>query len=406
MAPGPDPDLNRQPPKKLLSIDWAAVPLATEADALALWAQIAPTGEDWEEKLDEVPAPVARKLAVALLRAGNFTCMKPAPGGDCAPPVFDVDAPAHAAGLGEPCLRRLLALWSIAQIEVNDFPKVLDAFRGIAAIPPPESQLVATALRAVPDWERAALLELIVIAARAGQRDVVASEVGRLDEAQLIEAATKHHIDSALEVLSEKAHRPAYLAAITDEALPASARIKAMTELWGDDPPDADLRAALVKAAGSKDCAVAAHAAHVIAQRTGDRRYLPTRPRARTPEAMLRGLCVLASYEALQQADEPSLLATYVPPKGLERVVVEYDALSDVDADGDGDPHTRRTIDLVPRTELVVPEATDLARAMKQCTGTTCTSADHEFRFTFKPLNGELWLSRLEVIERPPCRRP
>jgi hypothetical protein len=282
----------------------------------------------------------------------------------------------------------------------------MDALRGIAAIPPPESQLVAAALRTIPDWDRAALLELIVIAARAGQRDVVASEVGRLDEAQLIEAAAKHHIESALEVLSAEGHRAAYLAALADEALPAGARIKAMTELLGDDPPDADLRAALVKAAGSKDCEVAAQAARVIEQRTGDRRYVPTRPRARTPEAMMRGLCVLASYEALQRADEPSLLATYVPPKGLERMVVEYDALSDSDPDGDGDPHTRRTIDLVPRGELAVPEVEDLARAMKQCTGTTCTSADREFRFTFKPLNGELWLSRLEMIERPPCRRP
>lgn len=118
---------------------------------------------------------------------------------------------------------------------------------------------------------------------------------------------------------------------------------------------------------------------------------------------MLRALCVLASYEPLRRPDEPSLLATYVPPKGLERVLIEYDGLSDVDADGDGDPHTRRSIDLIPRDELALPEVEDLARAMKRCTGAVCKSVDREFRFTFRPIGGELWLSRLEVIERPPC---
>ena len=407
MTPGPDPDLNRPPPRKLLSIDWAATPLSTEADALAMWAKIAPTGEDWEDKLDEVPAAAVRPLAVALLRGGNFTCMKPAPASDCAPPVFDVDAPAHAAGLADPCLRRLLALWSIAQLEVNDLPKVIDAYRAIAAIPPPESQLVAAALRGIPDWDHAALLELIVIASRAGQRDVVAASVGRLDEPQLIEAAGKHHIDAALEVLSAEGHRAVYLAAVTDEAMVGGARTQAITELLSSgDPLDPDLRAALVKTAGSKDCAVAAAAARALEQRGGDRKYVPARPRARTPEAMMRGLCVLASYEALQRADEPSLLATYVPPKGLERVMIEYDALADSDTDGDGDPHTRRSIDLVPRGELVMPEMEDLVRGMKRCTGTVCTTADREFRFSFRPVNGELWLSRLEIVERPPCRRP
>jgi hypothetical protein len=118
---------------------------------------------------------------------------------------------------------------------------------------------------------------------------------------------------------------------------------------------------------------------------------------------MMRALCVLASYEPLQHPDEPSLLAGYASPKGLERVLIEYDALSDVDTDGDGDPHTRRSIDLIPRAELAVPEAEDLARAMRRCAGTVCRSADREFRFSFRPINGALWLSRLEIIERPPC---
>lgn len=374
-----------------------------------MWAQIAPTGEDWEEKLDEVPAAATRPLAVALLRGGNFTCSGPPPIDECAPPRFDVPEPGHAAGLADPCLRRLLALWSIAQLEVHDLPKVADALRTIAAIPPPESQLVAAALRAVPEWDQAQLLSLIVIAARAGQRDVVNAAVGRLGEPQLIEAATKHHVEGALEVLSAQGHRAAYLLAVVDEDLAAVARTKAITELLAADAvvqPDGklspDLKAVLVKAAGSRDCGVAAAAARALAEH-GDRRFVPSRPRTRTPEGMMRALCVLASYEPLQRPEEPSLLATFVPPKGLEYMLVEYDALSDVDLDGDGDPHTQRKLDLMARDGLTVPEPEDLARAMKRCTGQVCRSADREFRFSFKPTGGELWLSRLDIIERPPC---
>src|SRR5690606_24912406 len=172
---------------------------------------------------------------VALLRAGGFTCASPAPPGDCAPPVFDVPAPGHAAGPGDPCLRRLLALWSIAQLEAGDLPRVRDALRAIVAIPPPESQLVSAALRAIPKRDQAELLALIAIAWRAGQRDVVDAEVGRLDEAHLIEAATKHHVGGALEVLSAEGHRAAYLAAVVDDDLPAAARTRAIADLVAAD---------------------------------------------------------------------------------------------------------------------------------------------------------------------------
>jgi len=429
--PGADPDLDRPPPRKLLAIDWSTTSLATEADALAVWEKIAPTGTDWEEKLAEVPASAVRPLAVAMLRAGRFQCVAPpAPSAasaasaasDCAQPVIEVPDPDPSAKLDEPCLRRLLALWSIAQLEPEDLPAVQDALRAIVALPPPESQLVDAALRTVPERDTARLLSLIVIAARAGQRDLVGGAVARLSEAELIEAATKHHVEGALEVLSSQGHRGAYLAAVVDEDLAGPARIRAISDLVGDADRtsgtlDPDLVAALAKAAASKDCAVAAAAAHAL-EVHGDHRFVPVRPRLRatgaaagaaraTSEAtMMRALCVLASYEPLQRPGEGSPLATFVSGaagKGLERVLIEYDALSDTDPDGDGDPHTRHSVDIIPRTELSLPEVEDLARAMKRCTGTTCRSVDREFRFSFRPSGGQLWLSKLEVVERPPC---
>jgi hypothetical protein len=147
----PDPDLHREPPKPLLSIDWATVPLSTEAEANAVWATIAPTGADWEEKLDEIPVAKAGPLAVAMLRSGNFTCVPPQPKKDCAPLVLDVDGPAPTAGMSDPCLRRLLALWSLGAVDDADLPQIYDALKQIVAIPPPESQLVAAAIQAVHD---------------------------------------------------------------------------------------------------------------------------------------------------------------------------------------------------------------------------------------------------------------
>ena len=59
---------------------------------------------------------------------------------------------------------------------------------------------------------------------------------------------------------------------------------------------------------------------------------------------------------------------------------VTYDPYSDDDTDGDGDPHTVHTIDLVARDQVVLPEIEDLIRALGHCTDTVCSSEEREFR--------------------------
>lgn len=399
----PDPDLNRTPPKPLLAIDWNTVPLATEADANAVWAQIAPTGDDWEAKLEEVPVAKAGPLGIALLHGGNFTCVPAQPPKDCAPIVLDVDGPAPTATITDPCLRRLLALWSIGALDDADVPGVMDALRGIVAIPPPESQLVAAAIQAVPETDNDHRLELLAIAFKAGQRDLANGHVGTLDEPHLIEAVKKYHLDGALDVLSAQTHREVFLAAVADEALAPKARVEAMSELASvDDKLAADVRTALVAAVKAKDCFVAASAARMLEVR-GDKRFVPRRPRTTSPDVMMRALCVLASYETLQGNDESSLFAGFVPAKGLEHIKVAFDPLSDVDTDGDGDPRTERTVTLLARADVVLPEVDDLVRAFRHCKGTTCSSPDRDFRFGLKVIGGELSVQSLELVDRPPC---
>lgn len=404
--PTPDHDLERPPRPKLLAIDWSTVQLATDADALALWTKLALAPDDWHDKLEEVPRELDRALAIALIREGNFACVPPRPAGDCVPPVFDVPEPAATATLSDPCFRRQVALWAIERLEADDLPMVMDGLKRIVQLPPPESQLTAAALKAVPDKEPARRLELIALAYAAGQRELANNALGQLDEAYLIEAVTKHHVDGALEMLPASTQRATYLAAITDDKLPTKARTTAIAELVALADSDVklapELRAALIKATAAADCSVAASAARVLVGR-GETKYAPRRPRSAAVGPVMRGLCVLASYEKLQGADEPSLLPSYLPAKGLERIKVTYDALSDTDQDGDGDPHTEHQVDLVPRAEAVVPEVDELIRALASCKGTTCRTESFEIVFGFKNVGGEQLLSRLEILERPPC---
>jgi len=385
-APIEDPDLNPKPAPKLLAIDWPNAKLATETEALALWVQIAPTGEDWEDKLGEIPEAAARPLAVAFLRAGQLACTNPTPV-DCALPQFDLPTPTHSATLADPCLRRLVALWALDQIDDADVPVLANTLRAIMKLPPPESELIVAALDALPEADQDRRVELLGLAARAGQSDLVDTHLGTLDVAHLESAVRKHHIGGALEVLSAEAHRATYLAAIVDEAMPGKQRAKAILELAATPPnkqdkkQPADLRKALAKAGTSRDCSVAAAAARALAQQ-GNKKLVPRRPRTRSPDAMMRALCVLASYEQLQGNDEPSLLPGYVPAKGLEKIEIDYN------------------------DELVVPEIDEVVRAMRHCKGTTCSTRERDFKFSFKPVGDGLNLFRLEIIERPPCIRP
>lgn len=397
-----DPDVNRPPPPRLLAgIDW---------NGPVTWEQIAPTGADFEERLEEIPdVPAADELAVAMLTGGNFAC--PAPPSACGAPV-DLPDPAPAATLSDPCLRRLLALWALSRVDDALLPRVHDALRAIAALPPPESQLVATAIKTIPEDDQDGRLELLGIAYKAGQHELANGLLASLDDAHLVTALTKLHIDGAIDALTPDRQRAAFLGAITDEQLPSAARRDAMDEVasadvvaTGKDKLAPDLQKALIAATKSADCATAAAAARMF-EKHGDHRFGPKRPHARTVAAMMRAMCVVASYEQMASADEPSYLPGYVPRAGLDIVRVTYDPYSDVDTDGDGDPHTTRTTQHVGRDEVTLPELEDLIRAFHHCKDGVCTSDEREFRFVWKPDAGELILSRIEVIERPPCRTP
>jgi hypothetical protein len=386
----PDPDLDRVPEPKLLSIDWNAVHLGSDADALALWTQIAPTGSDWEEKMYEVPVgPTAKALAIALLRQGNFTCVHRVPAA-CGKTMAEVAPPDASATLADSCLRRRLALWALGQLEPADVAANRDILAGLVTIPPPEAELVEGFLQTdIDNPDQTARLELIARAWNAGQRDIAGAMLGAFDEPHLIEALQKDHIDPALEVLSAVDSRAVFLAAINDTHLEPATRASAINELLDTHPDvlELDLRTALVTATEATDCTLAATAALALV------RYHALSPPK--PPATMRTLCVVASYEQLQRENETSPLADLIPARGMELLRVAYDPSATV-TDGI-DP--RRTTELVPRYAAVFPENDDLVRAFAHCKGSVCSSEEHDFRFTIR---GGL-LARLEIDDRPPC---
>lgn len=397
----PDPDLQPKPSTKLLSINWETTPLATNADATAVWKQIALTGDDYELKLGEIPAAPGRVLARAMLRGGNFVCLPPPTSQACAPLVAEIADPKPTSTLDDPCLRRIVAMWALDQIEAEDLPGLEVELTSLAALPPPESELVSSMFSALPETAQDLRLALMGVAKAAGQREIVNGEVSRLDPRHVMSAARDLHIDGAFDILAAQDHRDLFLAAIVDEQLAWTTRLAAIDELASrGDKLAPDLAAVLIKAVSTKDCQVAAGAARTL-EVFGDKRFVP-RPRARGARgaAMMRSLCVLASYERLLTNDEPSRLAAFLPAKGLQLETVTYDELGDVDADGDGDPHTNHQLILIPRNEAVLPELDDLIRAFRNCAGTTCASLDRDFKFTFKPAN---LLARIDVVDRPPC---
>lgn len=383
-----DPDLDRPPPPKLLAIDWSA-----DADPLALWNQIAPTPDDWQERLAEVPTgELQRKLATSLLRQGNFACIATTPSCGRAATFPPVKSDAR---LTDPCFRRQLALWAFDHLEPEDVPALKDALKQIAALPAPESELVAAAIHAAEGQDQDFRLELVAAMKKAHQDELADTAIAGLDDVHLI-AAAKLHVDGALEALPAATQRPVFLQAVTDHELRPDTRIQAMSELIGDDDKlGSDLQTTLVAATKAPSCRVAAGAA-ILLSRHGNRKLVPTRGTYPTTN---RGLCVLAAYEGMMRGDESSPLPSYLPKHGLEYVRVTYDPYSDTDTDGDGDIHTERTTKLIDRDFATLPDADIVGAALAGCTKTTCETDDHIVRLTLRGAE----LVRLEIVDKPPC---
>ena len=272
--------------------DVALKPPRTAAEALALWQQLAPSGENYEDRLAAIPEDeaVRRPMAVALLGQGNFECEAVVQYEGCGQESVELAPIEPTAGLDQPCLRRRLALWALDEITADDARTLTEALVGLVELPEPEDELREQAFAvAVDDAQRLALLA----AAKGKDLDELAeAEAAKLTTISARIAALRDlHIDAAAQGLDPVAHRDVLLGALVDDELASDTRRAIMSDLGGDPAPA--VSQALVAVVDDDDCGLAMEAAELLASR-GDASHLPVRPASTDAGEHLRALCMLA----------------------------------------------------------------------------------------------------------------
>jgi hypothetical protein len=368
-----------------------AVP-ADHVAALTLWATIAPTGADWVVQLDEVPdePPELREaLAAALLREGGFAC--PPRLLDGCTVLTEIPPPAPDATLADPCLRRLLALWSLDQLAEETLEEELAAdLLAIAALPPPETALPTELLHRIdrPDLK----LQLLGVVETAGNEEIADTNLSGLSDQDLADAAGMH-IDGALEGLDPSTQLDVFVRALGDPGFRPEIRVAVARELGElglveTDPGYQDVLDALDAARDSARCDVAGMAALGHARMTAV--MFPPRPSKKAkPAALVRAMCMAVHGTGDSYATWP----VFADPAGVtvrehtdDGVEVRRVQVADLDGD-----------------EVLA----EVVRALPTCAGTTCTLAPLRARYElgFRKVKGRQVLQTIDRFDLPdpPC---
>lgn len=419
-----DPFADQDP----LGIDWSAVGYASDAEALAIWERLGLDGSNFEERLSYVPEqpPALREaMAKAILREGNFVCPATATAMSCETDYLEFPELGARHQLADPCLRRELALWALGELDDDTLNSELAAdLIALAGLPPPEDEINRAAFHRTFDPQLR--MQMLDAAERAGNEQLADEMLGELGQADLEEAALKHHIDGAVYVLGVEGSLSMYLAALGDTRLRAATRGHVATELGGYasmiDPNDPNLPAiigALEKAQRTAECNVAAAASYALEIVT-DRPYKPSLGKNAKDDAYARALCIVLHRQG--NAEEIAQLVgkdvvieeRFRDDQRVLQLWVEYpdeadanrDGAPDVpeaDADGDGDPATWVEVQRVPRAELAELDVwQDLGRALPTCTAGECKLRNQEVWFRLrwkKAAKGRLVLDTIERRE-------
>ncbi|HEU5059786.1 MAG TPA: hypothetical protein VFU21_24815, partial [Kofleriaceae bacterium] len=165
-----------------------AAPAGPE-QALALWKKLAPTGADYHQKLASIPADPAVRgpMALALLAGGSFACEETVEYEECGEDYLawkDLDLQSTFA---DPCLRRRLAVWALAEIDPADLEKVKDTLTAMLEMEEPEEELQAAALAAFERGPEPLRLQAYKVAMLRGLEDKIKTD--GLSEGGLVLAA-------------------------------------------------------------------------------------------------------------------------------------------------------------------------------------------------------------------------
>lgn len=249
------------------------------------------TGANWEEALTRVPPDRARAVAVTFLRQGDFACRAIVSEEEACGDAIESFAPVAAgATLADPCLRRLVAGWALAQLEATEAAAVADALAAIVALPHPERELADAVVALVPPGDDRLRLRLIEVAADAGREDTADALLAGLTPGGAAHALVELGREGALLYLGADAPAGAIAAALHHGLSPSAAR-DALDLLDVADLATPAVLAAVIDQANGEDCAVAARAA-VLLDAAGDAQYLPSRAALTDAAAATRALCV------------------------------------------------------------------------------------------------------------------
>jgi hypothetical protein len=329
----------------------APPPPATEpADVLAEWRELAPTFARWDLVSAMIPQGDRPRMARAILVAGGFDCPArdlPPPG--CAAPAR-VGLPAPLAGIDDPCMRRVIALWALDVLEPEQLAQVGDALASIAKLPEAEDQLDERLLARL--W------------AESPRR---ARAVAR----------AAHRIAPTLPVDIDWVRDRDWLAGVAGDATASlEERIVAIDALSKAAPPahilPRDVRATLIALTTHRSCRLAMHAVAALASH-GEPRFLPVRPRNGSVADTARALCMAAVNDApisaMQQLAMHELYAQAMPPPPGAFVAIGRH--------GNAEPPLDRTRPLVPVHQH--------GRVLEHCTNTTCDNGIDRAELVFAP---------------------
>ena len=396
------PDLAAAPPPVAVAprpaIDWSKVHITSDQDALAVWRRIAPTGADWPERVSELPDDdeIIRPLAYAVIRGGNVTCAPQKATGCNAPLERSV---ADGGNFDDPCVRRELAKWSLAQLDSDNVNELRDGLVTLVSQPhddelagavlehlellPPDVVTPRTAhgpfiaAHKTSTTARPGVREELVIAAyRAGNYEAVDGNLGALTDAELETLAIEHHIDGAVRQLDAEQSRNAYLEAIASSDFRAETRIRALHDLLElRDPRSAsnEFRSVVQTAAIDANCVVAGAAVRAL-ETLGVTTARLHRPTSTDVAASWRTLCMIASDpgDASGNHANPKIL---VGPNGLTTINHVYPETGATDDDTTPPlVNEKSTMARVDITDL--PFAEEFAKVWSTCGGPTCPLAD------------------------------
>ncbi len=344
------------------------------ANTAQLLASLEITGAGWQQALARVPAEQARRVAVDFLRSGDLGCRKVVTEEVGCGETEESFAPVEPdATLDDPCLRRHVALWALAQLEATDAGEVADELAEIVALPHPERALADEVIALLPPGDDALRLRLIEAATAAARGDVADALLPGLTPFGAARALVELRREGALAHLGDQP-MPLTLAAALEAGVSQPTALAIVERLTPADLETPAVAAAVRVAATGDDCQLAAAAAALFDE-AGDPQYLPSHAGLTTEAAATRALCVaghVSTDEAL------GVLRTLVSRDGLDLVAIDRNGWAvgedglDPDLDGDGDPATSAT-----RTH-VAPGALDADTLVEwlptACSGGTCAA--------------------------------